>query len=189
MALWKKLIRQPDKEGLTASLEACIANGIRLLEDADWVLHLKPPATAFMLAMIAQEEFAKAFILSLIRSGIVPWSPLLLRAMNDHACKQLVGLLIDYADPEWEQFEELEATYKEEYAQGEKMPLRVVSALEILRYEKIERWASSTWFGAEEPEYDRDVLRIADGSKDKVKQDALYVRIARDGSLIRRLSQ
>jgi hypothetical protein len=84
-----------------------------------------------------------------------------------------------------EQFEELEATYKEEYAQGEKMPLGVVSALEILRYEKIERWASSTWFWAEEPEYDRDVLRIADGSKDKVKQDALYVRIARDGSLIR----
>ena len=36
-----KADQQPDKVKLTASLEACIANGVRLLEDADWVLHLK----------------------------------------------------------------------------------------------------------------------------------------------------
>lgn len=181
----EKVEGQPDRDKLTASLEACVANGIRLLEDADWVLHLKPPATAMMLTIIAQEEFAKAFILSLVRSDIIPWSPLLLRAMNDHACKQLVGLLIEYVDPEWEELEELHGIYREEYELGDKMPLRVASALEILRYEKIERWASKNWFWAEDPEYDRDVLRIADGSKDKVKQDALYVRIGRDGSLAR----
>lgn len=104
---------RPNSKRLNASLDACVQNGIRLLEDADWIRHLTPPATAMMLAMIAQEEFAKAFVLSLVRKDIIPWSPLLLRAMNDHACKQLVGVIIEYADPEWEELEELQAIYRE----------------------------------------------------------------------------
>jgi AbiV family abortive infection protein len=175
---------RPDPEKITATLEACVANGVRLLEDADWVLHLKPPATAMVLAVIAQEEFAKAFFLSLVRSNIIPWSPLLLRAMNDHACKHLVGLIIEYADPEWTELAELQKMYREESEMGDRMPNRVGSALEILRYEKIERWASKSWSWADDPNYDRDVLHIAEGSKDRAKQDALYVRIGRDGSLV-----
>lgn len=65
---------------------------------------------------------------------------------------------------------------------GDKMPLRVASAIEILRYEKIDRWASKNWSWDEEAEYDRDVVRITEGARDKIRQDALYVRIGRDGS-------
>ena len=176
--------QSPSREKLTASLDACLANGIRLLEDADWISHLEPPSTAFMLAVIAQEEFAKAFFLSLVRGGILPWSPLLLRAMNDHACKHLVGVLIEYADPQWEELSVLEAIYKEESELGDhRMPAAAGSALEILKYEKMDRWAGQSWSWAEDPAYDREVLRIAKGSLDKQKQDALYVRIGRDGSL------
>jgi AbiV family abortive infection protein len=181
----EKLDQEPNPDRLTTAATAWVENGKRLLADAIRVLHLKPPATAKMLAMIAQEEFAKAFVLGLVRSGIVPWTPLILRAMNDHTCKQLVGLLIEYVDPAWEELKELQAIYREEFERGEKMPLRVTSALEILRYEKIGRWANNHWGWAEDPGYDSDVLRIAEGKKDKAKQDALYVRIGRDGSLVR----
>jgi hypothetical protein len=34
---------------------------------------------------------------------------------------------------------------------------------------------------SEDPNYDRSAHRIADGKKDSHKQDALYVRIGRDG--------
>jgi AbiV family abortive infection protein len=174
-------VDRPDPERLKASIEACVQNGIRLLEDADLIRHHEP--TALLLAMIAQEEFAKAFILSLVRKDVIPWSPLLLRATNDHACKHLIGVIIEYADPEWEELEELQAIYRDEYELGDKMPLRVASAIEILRYEKIERWASKTWFWAEDPDYDQDVVRISEGARDKIKQNALYVRVGRDGSL------
>jgi len=34
---------------------------------------------------------------------------------------------------------------------------------------------------AEDPEYDADALAVAEGELDRLKQDALYVRLARDG--------
>ena len=37
------------------------------------------------------------------------------------------------------------------------------------------------WSWCEDPKYDKLALRIADGKKDRRKQDALYVRVGRDG--------
>lgn len=145
-----KSLLQPTSEALLASIRACIQNGDRLLDETYDLEFRKPLATTFFVVMIAQEEFAKAFVLYLIREGAVPFTAPVLRAINDHACKQLLGMIMDYV-------------------------------MEILRYEKIGRWEGNFGTWAEDPDYDRAVLHIADGKKDRHKQDALYVRIGRDG--------
>jgi hypothetical protein len=53
----------------------------------------------------------------------------------------------------------------------------------LLRYEKIGRWEANNWVWAEDPKYDTSALRIAEGKKDRRRQDALYVRIGRDGKV------
>jgi hypothetical protein len=88
--------RQPKNAIVTASIEGVHRHGERLLDDAMQVEFQKPPCTKLVLSMIAQEEFAKAFILYLVRSDVVPWNGYLLRAMNDHVCKQLMGVVIVY---------------------------------------------------------------------------------------------
>jgi len=50
-----------------------------------------------------------------------------------------------------------------------------------LRYEKIARFEGIRWEWPADPLHHRSARRIADGKKDGRKQDALYVRIARDG--------
>ena len=50
-----------------------------------------------------------------------------------------------------------------------------------MRYEKIGRWEDRFWVWEENPNYDRLAVRIADGHRDKRKQDSLYVRIGADG--------
>jgi AbiV family abortive infection protein len=172
---------QQTLSSLDASIRSCVENGERLLDDAMWLEHQNPPATKLVLSVIAQEEFAKAFLLILVRQNVIPWSPQLLRAMNDHACKQLVGVILNYIDPYWETIEELKAIVAEDAALGDLLPYSVASAINILRHEKIRRWESANWVWAEDPEYDPVVQRIADGKRDRLKQDALYVRIARDG--------
>lgn len=174
----------PRKSDLTASIAACLANGDRLLDDAMQVEFEEPPSTKLMLSMIAQEEFAKAFILHLVREEIVLWSRQLLRAMNDHACKQLVGVVIEYIEPEWETIEELEKIIRANVELGHRLPPEIASAINILRHEKIGRWESDKWVWEEEPEYERSILRIADGKRDRIKQDALYVSLGRDGRVV-----
>jgi hypothetical protein len=104
--------------------------------------------------------------------------------MNDHACKQLVGVLIEYADFQWETLEELQSHYEHEYLIGDDVPVQVADAMDILRHEKIGRWESKSWDWVDPPEYDPSILRIAEGRRDRMKQDALYVRIGRDGRVI-----
>lgn len=172
---------RPEKRVLTESIEACIANGERLLDDATQVEFQDPPGTKLMLSMIAQEEFAKAFLLFFVREDVLPWSHGLLRAMNDHACKQLVGVILDYLDPEWETIEELKERLKADFDLGDRLPPAAATAVNILRHEKIRRWESLGWFWLEDPEYEPSVLGIAKGKRDRLKQDALYVRFGRDG--------
>lgn len=183
MARAKAASRKPRNAALTTSIMACIANGERILDDATQLEFQKPPCTKLALSMIAQEEFAKAFILLLVREDVVPWSPQLLRAMRDHACKQLVGVIIEYIEPEWETIDQLDRIIREDIELGDRLPPRVASAINILRYEKISRWESNDWFWVDEPEYERPILSIAEGKRDRIKQDALYVRLGRDGSV------
>lgn len=133
------------------------------------------------LGLHPQEEFAKAFILFLVKEDIVLFSPPVLRAINDHACKQLVGMIMDYMIMHWDDIEELKVAISNDYDLGDRLPNDVGSAMELLRYEKIGRWESNNWVWAEDPKYDTSALRIAEGKKDRRKQDALYVRVGRDG--------
>jgi len=131
--------------------------------------------------MIAQEEFAKAFMPLLIRDEIIPFSTPILRAMNDHACKQLVGLIMDYVIMHWDEIDDLKAMIAAGSEMGEKFLADVGSALELLRYEKIGRWEGKNWYWDEDPNYERTALGIAKGKQDLRKQDALYARIGKDG--------
>ena len=172
----------PNHSALTSSIEACVANAERLLDDTMMLEFQKPLASRLVLSMLAQEEFAKAFLLFLVREQVIAWSPYLLRAMNDHACKQLIGTVIEYLSPRWdESYEEMVQRIRKEVAQGSNLPLLVADAISILRHEKIGRWESRSWEWADPPNYDGTALRIAEGSRDRIKQDALYVRLGRDG--------
>jgi AbiV family abortive infection protein len=69
---------------------ACVDNGERLLEDAEW-LGYDRFVTACALCILAQEEFAKAFLLHLIGEGIVPWTAEIQRHLRQQT-QQITGL-------------------------------------------------------------------------------------------------
>lgn len=193
---------------------ACLSNGERLMEDARWLPEDRP-ATTFALATIAQEEFAKAFLLFLASRNVIAWNSLIFRATRDHASKQLLGLVMNYINPAWEDFERRHADWRAQHEEWEKLtaeyrnavdknekdgiwnklqelneshrdlPDSVADAINILRYEKIGRWQSSNWFWDEDPVYDAMAKGLADGKLDIEKQDALYVRIGPNGGLAR----
>jgi len=200
------------KSHFMEAAEACIANGERLLDDLDWMIYPeRPMATCFALATIAQEEFAKAFLLFLAGKGVIVWNPFVYRATRDHACKQLLGLVLKHLSPDDDEHDKrhedflaridkhkrLIEAYKSSSDENERtriwqqveeigreldsLPQSVWDAIVILRYEKIGRWQSSTWVWEEEPTYDLLAMGLADGKLDREKQDALYVRLGREG--------
>jgi hypothetical protein len=166
---------------LLVTLQACLKNGERLLAETYDLEFRKPPSSRYFLVMIAQEELAKAFIFYLIMEGVIPFSDAVLRAVNDHACKQLIGVIMDYLIMHWEEIEELREAIRKDYALGEQLPADVGSAMELLRYEKIGRWEGTRGSWARGSDYEASVRRIAEGKKDGHKQDSLYVRVGRDG--------
>lgn len=167
---------------LVAAVRACLSNGRRLLENAQALEFSDSLATPYYLTMIAQEEFAKAFLIALVVRGVIPWDRRLLRAARNHSCKQLLCVVMDYLAPDTEEFRDRcnAVVLRHELPQ---IPPRVTDAINILRHEKIGRWRGGPWVWDEDPEYDADALAVAKGEQDRVKQDALYVRLAADGGV------
>jgi AbiV family abortive infection protein len=161
----------------------CIENGKRLLEDADFIEVGDRSSTAFALAVVAQEEFAKAFLFHLIGTKSLPANPLVLRIAKDHSCKQLLGLVMDYVNPDTDDFAATLKLVFDDRAAG-RLRRDVADALNILRHEKVGRWKSKTWFWNEDPLYDPSAKSVADGSIDREKQDSLYVRVGSDGRIV-----
>lgn len=174
--------RQKKAEALLRSLHACVENGSRLLDETYDLEYERLAATRYYITMVAQEEFAKAFILFLIRAEVIEMGPAISRAMNDHTCKQLVGMVMDYAIMHWESMDDLNAAISRDASLPGLLPNDVGSAIEILRYEKVGRWEGRGWT-SDDPAYDASALSVAEGKKDRRKQDALYVRLGRDGQL------
>ena len=167
---------------LRKSALVCIQNARRLLDDSEFLEFSKPPTTSHFLSLIAQEEFAKAFILALVVRDVIPWDRRWLRATRDHSCKQLLCLVMDYLNPDTDEFlERCNAVVLRHEIRN--LPAKVVDAIQILRHEKIGRWVEQSWVWAEEPEYDRDAWSVAEGRQDRDKQDTLYVRLGQDGSV------
>jgi hypothetical protein len=62
------------------------------------------------------------------------------------------------------------------------IPDRVLSAIELFRYKRVEAFIDGyPPFWNEDPKYDAAALRIAEGKLDEMKQNAIYVRIGKDG--------
>ncbi len=195
------------------SARACLANGNHILKDVEWAEFLGDPTwISFYLAAIAQEEFAKGFLLCLVARDVIPWNPLIYRASHDHKCKQLLALIMEHVIPGHEGFEMwLEDRHLKYVEHGklidalretqnleerkriweridaineslDRLPRTVADAINILR-EKIGRWDS--WFcWAEEPNFDRTAKEVGDGKAEREKQNALYVRLNKNGEVI-----
>lgn len=170
---------QANMDGIQRSITACIENAKRLLEDAEWSYH--QASTGLALALLAQEEAAKAFVLTLVRDRTLPWTADVHRSLSVHEGKHLVAVIM-----EW-----LFAVNEQRFGEGLKvpdiadsasyLPRDVATAMNIYRHEMIER------IGRRYPER-RDEWRglarkLADGRLDRKKQLALYVHIGKDGSL------
>jgi AbiV family abortive infection protein len=170
------------------AIRACLENGRRLLDDVESLQLNNSAATAYFLVMIAQEEFAKGFLLALVLRRVIPWDAYLFRATRDHTCKQLLCLIMEYLWPEDEEFKaRCDAVIL--HHERPRFPAKVADAINILRHEKIGRWRSRNWGWAEDPEYNPEALAIAEGKLDRLKQDALYVRLGSDGGLAAMPSQ
>ncbi|MGQ3073455.1 MAG: AbiV family abortive infection protein [Ferrovibrionaceae bacterium] len=176
-----KPLKKPTAKVLLQTIDACIENAGRLIEETYDLEFRQPSSTRYFLAMIAQEEVAKAFLLHLIEQDIAPFDRVMLKAMNDHRCKQLVGLILDYVLLRWETIDELKAEVKRDADAAPLMPNDIGSAIELLVYEKVSRWYRNNWVWGEDPNYDRHALAVAEGRRDRKKQDALYVRVGKDG--------
>jgi AbiV family abortive infection protein len=168
-----------DTDRFQRSITACINNGKRLVEDAEWSYH--QASTGLALALLAQEEAAKAFVLTLVRDAILPWTEDVHRSLSVHEGKHLVCVIM-----EW-----LFTVNEQRFNEGLKvlntadspthLPPHVATAMNIYRHEMIER------IGRRYPERCDDwrgpARKLADGKLDRKKQTALYVHIGWDGSL------
>ena len=173
------------KSHIRHAIEACLENSERLLADAQMLEFSEPPATAFALAIIAQEELAKAFLLTLVDKDIIQWNELIWRAARDHKCKQLLVMVMDFLNPDWDEFMDRDDAWYADRVKG-LLPRPVADALNIFRHEKIGRWESHNWLWVDPPIYEPKAKKVAKGLIDKWKQDQLYIQIGKDGSVVPR---
>lgn len=165
------------------TIRACLDNGERLLSDALMLEFSEPPATAFALVIIAQEEFAKAFLLTLVCKGVIPWNKFIRRATRDHTCKQLLIIIMDYLNPDVDEFiARINVPIEKQMTRA--FPPHIADAINIFRHEKIRRWESGNWLWADPPNYAPKAKKVGNGEIDRLKQDQLYVNINKDGFVI-----
>ena len=85
-------------KNFTKAIVAILDNGDRLVEDACYLSEYERFPTAYALCILAQEEYAKAFLLYLISEDAIPWTQELRRMLHNHTCKQLLSLIIDFSE-------------------------------------------------------------------------------------------
>jgi AbiV family abortive infection protein len=200
-------------ESLRKSIEATNLNGHDLLHDAQYLFDFDRFSTTFSLAILAQEEFAKAFLLELVDQNSLPWLPEVQRTMARHQCKHLLAFIMDWLPTmDWEALIEKDKERRErhrckmEWFERRKarfesgdhsdhpedpepqtpqvvFPQEIANALNIFRHEEIERFRQ---FGVpwKDPEWGHGAARkIADGALDRRKQAAFYVDISKTGEV------
>lgn len=164
---------------LKTTIQGCLRNGQRLVEDAELLRDFHRHPTAFAVAMLAQEEFAKAFMLVLMSEGVVPWTPETRRSLHSHECKHLVGVLVEWLGPPWEEQERRLNAWISGNRPKPAIPHDVAVAINILRHEKIERLRTGySWADPEDSGLSR---KVAEGLRDRAKQRALYVGVTQTG--------
>lgn len=174
-----------EAERLSKSVDACVANGKKLVEDASLLFDWGRFSTALALAVLAQEEFAKGFILQLVVDGALPWIQAVRQSISRHQCKHLLAVVMDWLPnfDDWLETHEQRKATKHAAPEVEfRFPSEVATALNIYRHEEIERiksgyaWKDDDWATG-------NARKIADGSLDRKKQAALYVHITKNGDV------
>ena len=170
--------KKPKIDNFIESSKACLKNAEMFLNDIEF-LEIERYPTAYALAVISQEEIAKAFLLYLIHCEAIPWNKFVKRSLRDHSCKQLWGIVLNELEPTTEKF--LEKLQNGTLVSLDVFINDVADVLNIYRHEKIGRWKYSRWVWNEMPKYKKHTKRVAEGYVDKIKQNALYVQIGEDG--------
>jgi AbiV family abortive infection protein len=168
---------------LAATIKACVENGQRLLEDSIYLNEYDRFPSAKVLAMLAQEEFAKAYIVRLAQEGAFPWCDEIIWATQNHRCKQLMFILMEYL---FTPLSDAKSMLDRDKIMQEKypnilLPKKVADALNIFCYENIKRRKSQSWCWAELPKYDAEAKKIWKGKVERTKHNALYVSVGNDG--------
>lgn len=158
------------------TINVCAKNGDRLTDDAQYLYDFDRYASSYALSKIAQEEYAKCFILKLVSAGALEWTQEVRRSLNHHVSKQLMAIILEYVNPDSDDF--LEMINNGSILQR---PRKVSDAINIYIHEILHRWQSQNWAWVEDPEYDNEAKKVFEGQEDKIKQDALYTKIFRDG--------
>jgi AbiV family abortive infection protein len=199
-------------EVFSRSISACVENGKKLLQDAKTLFDWDRFSTALALSVLAQEEFAKAFLLQLVVDDALPWLPEVQRSMARHQCKHLLAIVMEWIPPlDFDRMAEQQRLANEKHEQKMawlqrsidryragnlqpdpddpepveaefRFPPDVATALNIYRFEEIERLRSG------DPWRDADwatgkARKIADGSLDRKKQSAFYVDVTKTGEI------
>ncbi len=163
------------------AVSECRTNADRILDDAKYLEEFGRFPSARALAILAQEEFAKAYLLRLVDENVVPICDEVLRACRDHSCKHLIGLVMAHMFTPVEEWISRDKRVRDSGSDFV-LPPHVADALNIFCHEKLRRWRWKNNRGSfYEPSYDQKAKNIADGGLDKVKQNALYVGIGRNG--------
>lgn len=163
--------------GLDRVASDCIANGKRLKDDAELLLEYGRAPTALAIAVLAQEEFAKAFLLTLAHRKVIPWTREFQKALQNHECKHLAGVMMEWLGPPLD-----EALIRSKAGREGKviefLPVDVAVAVNILRYEKFELFRKG--YGFKDPEDSGFSRKVSKGLIDRIKQKSLYAGIGVD---------
>ncbi len=163
------------KDSLSFAMRACVENGQRLCEDADW-LGSDHSATAVVLCILAQEEFAKAFMLYLVSEGIIPWNTKVRESLRSHKHKQLIGIIMEWLSPTDDDF----ITRGTMRSWENPLPVPVADAVKLY----VEKVLPQGHISCPPTASDPVAISVANGDRDKTKQDAIYVRLSEDGEVL-----
>lgn len=168
----------------SAAVRACLDNGTRLFEDAKYLVEYGRFPTARAIAILAQEEFAKAYLLRLVADGAIPDCDEVVRACRDHVCKHLVSVIMLHLYVPIEDIGARVAAWSKPRIVPT-FPSKVADAINILCHEKLLRWNNPYSTGLDDYDYDDFAKRVWKGAVDRAKQDVLYVSVGKAGLVLR----
>jgi AbiV family abortive infection protein len=174
------------RKRISIAKEAAIKNAQRLVTDARMLRDFGSIPSAFALTVLAEEEFAKAFILYLVEMEVIPWTKEIAQSLNDHSSKHLVGIVVDWLTSFITDFFTEASKINGRNLLIDKLPWtrEVAYAMNIYRHNRIGKFRDSSaalHVSAVEPE-ERATNRNVE-KRDKSKQNAIYVAVASDGGV------
>src|SRR5947207_93885 len=138
------------------SICMCVENSKRLIRDAELLRDDGSYSTALAIAILAQEESAKAFLLFLIQEQAIPSTPEVWRALRDHYCKHLLRIWMEYLDADVDDFiGRVRMQYREE-----ELPRAVAGAVNLFRHERVRKWERPDSGELEGELYDNSTKRL-----------------------------